>query len=56
MRYVYILNTKYLRIYFRGSYSWLEINIGSKKELVIHLINKNGLINCYVNDFSNIAI
>jgi hypothetical protein len=39
MRHRYLINTKRFRVYLRGSFSWLEINLGQtgRWELVFHL-------------------
>jgi len=48
MRYLY--HGKRLRIFWRGNYSLLEINVGTwAKELVIHLRAADRLINAHIN-------
>jgi hypothetical protein len=59
-KHFHIINTSWFRIYFRGSYSIFEIDFGKmdacRKELVIHLFTKNGLIEWRINNYPYTAI
>ena len=55
-RHFHIINTKYFRIFFYGSYSLFEINVGSNrkgKECVLHLFTVDGVYNFHVNDYND---
>ena len=51
MRFLY--HGKRFRLFWRGNYSLLEINVGTwGKELVIHLGNKDCVVKAYLNVWS----
>lgn len=51
MTHFYIINTKWFRVYFWGSYSILEIDVGSLqgREYVLHLFTKEKVWAFHVN-------
>ena len=51
LRHLYIIKTKWFRIYFRGSFSIFEINFGglTHTDWVIHFFTKKGFIVSYIN-------
>jgi hypothetical protein len=43
---LFLIRTKWLRVFWRGSFAWLEIDFGAagEKELAIFLFTSKGLI------------